>query len=155
MAISRQLKTGNHKPVSSSKHRVSRIRYRVSSIQHRASGIQLSVTGVRGFTLMEILLAFLILGIVMTTILASFNAVFSTTDNLKNSSEYYDMAKNCLNRMVLDLEAIYITQPPLYKAPNFDEPPDLYRIVGSSTEINGTNFALIRFASNAHIPFNK
>ena len=40
----------------------------------------------RGFTLMEILLAFLILGIVVTTILASFNAVFSTTENLKNSS---------------------------------------------------------------------
>ena len=109
----------------------------------------------RGFTLMEILLAFLILGIVVTTILASFNAVFSTTDTLKNSSRYYDMAKNCLNRMVLDLGALYITLPPLYKPPNFDDPPDPYRIVGSSNEIGGTSFANVRFASNAHIPLNK
>jgi general secretion pathway protein J len=108
-----------------------------------------------GFTLMEILLAFLILGIVVTTILASFNAVFSTTDTLKNSSRYYDMAKNCLNRMALDLGALYITLPPLYKPPNFDDPPDPYRIVGSSSEIGGTSFADVRFASNAHIPLNK
>jgi general secretion pathway protein J len=112
-------------------------------------------TGACGFTLMEILLAFLILGIVVTTILASFNAVFSTTDTLKNSSRYYDMAKNCLNRMTLDLGAVYITQPPLYKPPKFDDPPDPYRIEGSSSEIEGTDFAFIRFASSAHIPLNK
>ena len=108
-----------------------------------------------GFTLMEILLAFLILGVVLTTILASFNAVFSTTDTLKNSSRYYDMAKTCLNRMTLDLGALYIAQPPLYKPPKFDDPPDPYRIVGSSDDIGGTSFAKVRFASSAHIPFNK
>ena len=108
-----------------------------------------------GFTLMEILLAFLILGIVLTAILASFNAVFSTTDDLKNSSRYYDMAKNCLNRMALDLGALYITQPPLYKAPDFNDPPDPYRLEGSYTEVDGTNFAKLRFASNAHLPFNR
>jgi general secretion pathway protein J len=104
---------------------------------------------------MEILLAFLILGIVVTTILASFNAVFSTTDTLNNSSRYYDMAKNCLNRMTLDLGALYVLQPPLYKPPKFDDPPDPYRIVGSTNEIGGTSFAAVRFASNAHIPLNK
>jgi general secretion pathway protein J len=109
----------------------------------------------RGFTLMEILLAFLILGVVLTTILASFNAVFSTTDTLKNSSRYYDMAKTCLNRMTLDLGALYIAQPPLYKPPKFDDPPDPYRIVGSSDDIGGTSFAQLRFASSAHVPFNK
>ena len=156
-------------PVSNFEHRVSRIEHLTSSIEYRASSrqhpvsrdpypvppIQFSITSIRGFTLMEILLAFLILGIVVTTILASFNAVFSTTDTLKDSSRYYDMAKNCLNRMSLDLEALYITQPPLYKPPDFDDPPDPYRIVGSYNEIGGTSFAQIRFASNAHIPLNK
>jgi len=108
-----------------------------------------------GFTLMEILLAFLILGIVVTTILASFNAVFSTTDTLKNSSRIYDMAKNCLNRITLDLGALYVTQPPLYKPPDFDDSPDSYRIVGSSTGIDGTSFANLRFTSSAHIPSDK
>jgi general secretion pathway protein J len=149
-------------PVSNFKHRVSGIEHPALSIQHRVSripypipAIQLPMPAARGFTLVEILLAFLILGIVLTTIMASFNAVFSTTDTLKNSSRYYDMAKNCLNRMTLDLGALYITQPPLYKPPKFDDPPDPYRIEGSSNEISGTNFASIRFASNAHIPLNQ
>ena len=106
----------------------------------------------RGFTLMEILLSFLILGIVVTTILASFNAVFSTTDTLNSSSRFYDMARNCLNRMTLDLEAFYAHQPPLYKKPEFDDPPDPYRIVGSTIDVGGTGFATIRFTSGAHLP---
>ena len=140
---------------SSIEHRASSIQHPVSSVPHPIPAVQISITSTRGFTLMEILLAFLILGIVLTTILASFNAVFSTTDTLKNSSRYYDMAKNCLNRMTLDLGALYIIQSPLYKPPDFDDPPDPYRIVGSYNEIGGTSFAKIRFASNAHIPLNK
>ena len=108
-----------------------------------------------GFTLMEILLAFLILAIVMTTILGSFNAVFSTTDTLENSGKYYDMAKNCLNRMSLDLGALYVTQPPFYKKPEFDDPPDPYHIMGATADVGGTSFANLRFTSSAHIPLDK
>jgi len=104
-----------------------------------------------GFTLLEILLAFLILAIVVSTILGSFNAVFSTTDTLENSGKYYVMAKNCLNRMTLDLAALYVTQPPFYKKPEFDDPPDPYRIVGSNVDIGGIGFASLRFTSRAHI----
>jgi general secretion pathway protein J len=110
---------------------------------------------VSGFTLMEILLAFLILAIVVSTILGSFNAVFSTTDTLENSGKYYDMAKNCLNRMTFDLEALYVSQPPFYKKPEFDADPDPYRIVGSTGDTGGTEFATLRFASRAHIPMDK
>ena len=107
-----------------------------------------------GFTLMEILLAFLILAIVVSTILGSFNAVFSTTDTLENSGKYYAMAKNCLNRMSLDLNALYVTQPPYYKKPEFDDPPDTYRIVGSNVDVGGIGFANLRFTSSAHIPLD-
>ena len=140
---------------SSIEHPTSSKPYPMSNVRHPVSDIQSPICCARGFTLMEILLAFLILGIVLTTILASFNAVFSTTDTLKYSSRYYDMAKNCLSRMTLDLGALYITRPPLYKPPDFDDPPDPYRIVGSNSDIGGTSFADIRFASNAHIPLNK
>lgn len=109
---------------------------------------------VSGFTLMEILLAFLILAIVVSTILGSFNAVFSTTDTLENTGKYYEMAKNCLNRMSLDLAALFVTQPPFYKKPEFDDPPDTYRIVGSNVDVGGTGFATIRFTSSAHIPLD-
>jgi general secretion pathway protein J len=108
-----------------------------------------------GFTLMEILLAFLILGIVVTTILASFNAVFSTTHTLEVSGDYHDMAKNCLNRMLIDLQAVYVLTPPFYKKPEFDAPPDPYRIVGATGQNGGTDFASLRFASSAHIDLDR
>jgi general secretion pathway protein J len=65
------------------------------------------------------------------------------------------MAKNCLNRMTLDLEGLFVQQPPLYKQPDFDDPPDPYRIVGSTFDVGGIGFATIRFASSAHIPLEK
>ena len=105
--------------------------------------------------MIEILIAFLILGVVLTTVLASFNAVFSTTEALDSGSRYFEMAKNCLNRMTLDLKALYVRQPPLYKKPEFNDPPDLYRIVGVTAESGGTGFAGLRFASNAHIQLEK
>jgi general secretion pathway protein J len=135
-------------------YQLSGIEYPVSSIEYRVVSSK-KPERARGFTLMEILLAFLILGIVVTTILASFNAVFSTTDALNNSSRYFDMAKNCLNRMTLDLEALYVRQPPLYQKPEFNDPPDPYRLAGATTDIGGTSFAAIRFTSSAHIPLEK
>jgi general secretion pathway protein J len=158
---------GNKKLVSSIQNRESSIKYPESRIEHRVSSIARPATRIQqpvtshqqpatsdGFTLLEILLSFLILGIVMSTIMASFNAVFSTTDTLKNSSQYYEMAKNCLSRMTRDFEALYVQQPPLYKPPDFDDPPDPYRIVGSTTDVGGTSFATIRFTSSAHIPLD-
>jgi general secretion pathway protein J len=105
-----------------------------------------------GFTLMELMLAIVILALVVTTVLASFNTVFSTTDALQSNSQIYEMAKNCLKRMTLDLESVYVAQPPVYKPPEFDDPPNDYRIVGSSEDTGGTGFAQLRFTSRAHLP---
>ena len=105
-----------------------------------------------GFTLLEILLAILILAVVVTTVLASFNAVFSTTDSLDDSAQIYAMAETCLNRMIADLEELVIAQRPLYKPPDYDDPPDPYRLVGGTDEIDGTGFAKLRFTSRAHLP---
>ena len=135
-------------PASRIPQPASRIPQPASRIPQPASRSPHSVSG---FTLMEILLAFLILAIVVSTILGSFNAVFSTTDTLENSGKYFDMARNCLNRMSFDLDSLYVTQPPFYKKPEFDDPPDAYRIVGSNTDVGGTGFASLRFTSNAHI----
>ncbi|MGD9241301.1 MAG: prepilin-type N-terminal cleavage/methylation domain-containing protein [Desulfobacterales bacterium] len=104
-----------------------------------------------GFTLMEVLVAITILAIVVTTILASFNSVFSTTEVLDENADLYAMAKNCMQRMVLDLESIHIAQRPIYKPPELDQPPDPYRIVATTEDVGGTGFAQIRFASRAHV----
>lgn len=112
-------------------------------------------SGRAGFTVMEIMLAVFILAIVITTVLASFDSVFSTTATLDNSAKYYDMAKNCLNRLTLDLESLYVAYPPLFKPPELDSPPDPYRFFGIQSDVAGISFAQLRFTSHAHIPFEK
>ena len=110
----------------------------------------------RGFTLMEILVATAILAIVVTTVLASFNAVFSTTTVLDESADIYEMAKNCLKRMALDLESIHVTQRPIYKPPELDQPPDPYRFIAAVEDTGGTGFAQnLRFTSRAHVGLEK
>jgi general secretion pathway protein J len=108
-----------------------------------------------GFTLVEIMLAILIFGLLVTTVLFSFNAVFSGTEALEINSTVYEMAKNCLKRMTVDFESIYVAQPPIYKPPGFDETPNDFRFVGISGDLNGTGFAQLRFTSRAHARFEK
>jgi general secretion pathway protein J len=108
-----------------------------------------------GFTLVELMLAILIFGLVVTTVLVSFNAVFSSTEALEINSTIYEMAKNCLKRMTVDLESIYVAQPPIYKPPEFDETPNDFRFVGISGDQSGTGFAQLRFTSRAHARFEK
>jgi general secretion pathway protein J len=115
-----------------------------------------SPSGAAGFTLMEILIAIAILAIVVTTALASFNAVFSTTEVLDDSARLYEMAHTCMKRIVFDLTSVHFGQRPLYKPPEFDQPPDPYRFVASTEETGGTGFAQnLRFTSRAHLPFEK
>jgi general secretion pathway protein J len=105
-----------------------------------------------GFTLMEILLAILILAIVITTVLASFNTVFSTTDALEQGHERFQEARNCLQRLSTDLACLYVLRRPLFKTPEFNAPPDPFRLVGTTETLNGISFAVLRFTSRAHLP---
>jgi general secretion pathway protein J len=127
--------TRNQKPETRNRHPV-------SAIQHPA----------KGFTLVELMLAIIILGLVVTTVLASYNAVFSTMDALESDSDIYEMAKTCLKRMTFDLESIYVARPPIYKKPEFDDEPSDFRVVGLSEDLSGTGFAGLRFTSRAHLP---
>jgi general secretion pathway protein J len=101
---------------------------------------------------MEILVAVFILGIVVTTVLASFNMVFSSAESLEGGASTFDMGKTCLNRIAADLENIFVLERPLYKTPGRDDPPDPYRIQGSVDHSGGANFPRLRFTSRAHVP---
>jgi general secretion pathway protein J len=129
--------------------------YRVQARRYRKHiGFSTSQHRTAGFTLMEILIAIAILAIVVTTALASFNAVFSTTEVLDDGARLYEMAHTCMKRIVLDLTSMHVGQRPLYKPPEFDQPPDPYRIVATPDDTGGTGFAQnLRFTSRAHLPF--
>jgi len=108
-----------------------------------------------GFTLLEILIAIFIFAIVMSTIFGTFNAVISRTDAIKNGMDGYEMARTCLNRISSDLNAIYIEQKPLYHPPDFDDPPDPYRLVAKETFSGNKNFSQLQFASTEHLSMTR
>jgi len=106
-----------------------------------------------GFTLLEIMVAIFIFAIIVTTIFTSYSTLLSANKSSDQGTAPYEMAKNCLNRMTVDLESIHVTLPPGYSPPALGEPPELYRIVGEIYDIQGTAFPRLRFTSLAHLSF--
>ena len=108
-----------------------------------------------GFTLLEILIAIFIFAIVVTTIFGSFNFVFGKIDTIEEGMVAYEMAKDCLDRMTVDLEALFILQPPAYKIPGSDDTEDLFRFVGEIVSVGGEDVGKLRFTALAHIPLDR
>ena len=140
------------KQTSSIQHPAKSIQHPVSSIQQPASSIQHPSPG---FTLLEIMIAIFIFAVVVTTIFASYRTVFSNADIIDQEITSYEMARNCLNRMLIDLQSIHLALPPDYAPPDFDDPPDPFRIVGEATNVKGSDFPWLRFTSLAHLPLGK
>jgi len=107
----------------------------------------------RGFTLLEIMIAIFIFAIIATTIFTSYSSLLSGNETSDQGTASYEMAKNCLNRMIVDLGSIHLTLPPGYSPPVLGEPPELYRIVGEIFDIQGVSFPRLRFTSLAHLSF--
>jgi general secretion pathway protein J len=108
-----------------------------------------------GFTLLEIMIAIFIFAVVITTIFTSYSTISSGNEVIDQNTASYEMATNCLNRMIMDLKSIYLTLPPGYSPPALGESPELYRIVGEMTNIQGTSFPRLRFTSLSHISFGE
>ncbi|MDM8523382.1 type II secretion system protein [Desulfococcaceae bacterium HSG8] len=106
-----------------------------------------------GFTLFEILIAIFIFGIIVTTIFGSFTAVFSNAEEIDKTTAAYELAKNCLDRMVVDLGSVYISSDTAYIKPSVgsSDTPDPYRIMGDTSYAGTTVFSRLRITSSAHI----
>ena len=109
----------------------------------------------RGFTLMEILIALLIFGIIVTTVFASHRSVFMSAPIIENSVDLYAMSDACLERIALDLRSACIVQLPVYGKPQFNASPDPYRVVGYDGNNGGKDGQRLRFASYAHLPLEQ
>ncbi|MBF0224450.1 MAG: prepilin-type N-terminal cleavage/methylation domain-containing protein [Desulfobacterales bacterium] len=108
---------------------------------------------INGFTLIEIMIAMFIFGIIITTIFSSYNAIMTRSQALDEGMEVFEMAKNCITRITQDLELLYSAQPPLYTRPQLYGPKDVYQFVGTVSYLNATNFPKLRFTSLAHVNF--
>ena len=95
----------------------------------------------KGFTLIEILLAIFILGIVMSTVYASYTGTFRIIRETQEDAEIYGMARNALDRMVRDLQSA----APWRGA---------FTFITKANSLGSREFLQITFRAAAHVAFN-
>jgi general secretion pathway protein J len=100
-----------------------------------------------GFTLLEILIAILIFALIMTVLFSSFKAFVVSSEAVRESVTQNEAVQAVFRRIRLDLEGVYVQQPPQYKKPEFDSEPDPYRFAGQEDRFS--------FSSLAHAGFQK
>ena len=59
-----------------------------------------------GFTLIEILIAIFILGLVMATVYVSYSGIMKTSHQMEEESDIYKMARMSMDRMIKDLSSL-------------------------------------------------
>jgi general secretion pathway protein J len=96
----------------------------------------------KGFTLIEILIAVLILGIVLSTVYASYTGTFRIIRETETDAELYGMARTVLERMTRDLEAA----APWKGAFTFQAKP---------YNLSNREFTRLTFRSAAHVAFGE
>jgi len=112
----------------------------------------------RGFTLVEVLIAVTIFGIVVSTLYSSFNIIISNINPMNTSLDDYGMAQNTMDRITKDLASLYLTSNAIYSPPDMetdDNAIDRFRFVSQAISINANSFSQLRFASLEHISFNR
>ena len=104
-----------------------------SSVHHHDS---------RGFTLLEILIAIFILGIVFTTIYAAYSGTLTVIKELGDDSRAYQMARITLDRMSRDLSSLQ----------RFG---DVFVLQSEKNRIGNREFGSLAFWSAAHLAFEE
>lgn len=110
-----------------------------------------------GFTLLEILLAFFIFSIVLTTLYTAYTGTFRNIDQAESQSDAYQMARIALERMIEDLESTYAS-PPVEDQESVESVEESLwstEFVGESDEIDGRSADTLRFFSTAHLVFDE
>jgi general secretion pathway protein J len=107
-------------------------------------------TNPNGFTLVEILIAIFIFAVVLTTIYTSYTGTFRVIDETESQAEIYRMASIAMERMLEDLESIYISKRE-ENPESGEETPHSFQFVGEDLEIKGRCADTLRFISRVHI----
>lgn len=137
--------------------------------------------GDSAFTLLEILVAVMIFGIIMLTVFSSFRSFMTSSYMIKRDMAASEITTSVADIMVRDLLSLRISLPPEYSGdvsgeigsasgkrasgatipdskPPFsgfaeDDGRDKFRFSGDETVLEGDIFSRLRFASLAHISF--
>jgi general secretion pathway protein J len=108
----------------------------------------------KGFTLFEILITTFIFAVVLSLLYTAFMGTFRNIEATESQADIYGMARITLERMVEDLESVYVSKGAKKSDPE-ENNPHSDGFMGEDAEINGRNADTIRFLSRAHIVFNE
>lgn len=108
-----------------------------------------SATGSAGFTLIEILVAFFIFTLVLSSIYAAYSSTFRLVGSTQSQAEIYQMARVAMERICEDIEAAV---PPRVGQDDMEEGG--YAFVGEDGEEGGMEADSLRFWSRSHISFS-
>ena len=103
-----------------------------------------------GFTLLEILIAIFLFGVILSTIFVSYTGTFRIIEDTGSQADVYAMARTAMERIMEDLGSVYVPAEETAEAAVADAP-----FTGSTKEIDGNYFTSLRFLSTAHLDFEQ
>ena len=95
-----------------------------------------------GFTLVEVLIATLILGLVISTVYVSYTSVLRNSRQLESEGNIYKMARITMDRMTRDLSSLQLSGGSFF-------------LNGEKEKINKNEFHALYFWSAAHLAFGE
>ena len=98
----------------------------------------------RGFTLLEIMLAFFIFSIIIFTIFTTYTGTFKTINLTESRLELYRRASIAMERISEDLQASYVSILP---PDSFGRPAEYTQFIGEDNQINGRDADSVSFFS--------
>jgi len=109
----------------------------------------------RGFTLIEILIAVLILGFLMTTLFTSFQSFIFSSTKVSQAIETQEQELALLGLLERDLFSLHITLSPRYQKPEAPESQDPFRFQGIEESVSGVLVSRLGFTSLNHLSLGK
>jgi general secretion pathway protein J len=95
-----------------------------------------------GFTLIEILIAIFILGVILSTVYASYSNTLTVTRELEYESKVYKMARTTVDRMIHDLSSLQLIG-------------GAFELRSEKEKWGGGEITSLYFWSAAHLAFNE
>ncbi len=104
----------------------------------------------KGFTLLEIVVAIAILGIIISSLYPAYTGTYRNIEIAENESNIYYMARIAMARMADDLESAYIPETSIDSDLN-----NLNSFTGENEYVDGSRVDQIRFFSRARVNFGE
>ncbi|SCY82618.1 PulJ/GspJ family protein [Desulfoluna spongiiphila] len=113
------------------------------------------IAGDKGFTLMEVVVAVTIMGLVMATLGTAFSQLSNGAHRLEESGDDNLALGEAIRWMGRDLEGLYVDQAPLFSPGDSTDEPDPYRFTLARETVGGEEVSVLRFTTLNHLPFGE